>query len=57
MGNKLVKDESIRILLNRREEIRNQINKLQAEYSAIEDLIMRDYRHKQEMKREDDLEW
>jgi hypothetical protein len=48
MGNELVKDKSVRILLDRRAEILNQINKLQAEYSAIEDLIMRDYKHKQE---------
>jgi hypothetical protein len=50
MGNELVKDKSVRILLDRRAEILEQINKLQAEYSAIEDLIMRDYRHKQEHK-------
>lgn len=51
MGNELVKDKSIRILLNRREEIRKEINKLEAEYSAIEDLIMRDYKHNKEKKK------
>jgi hypothetical protein len=51
MGNELVKDKSVRILLDRRAEILEQINKLQAEYSAIEDLIMRDYKHKQEHKK------
>lgn len=45
MGNELVKDKSVRVLLDRREELRVKINKLQAEYSAIEDLIMRDYKH------------
>lgn len=48
MGNDLVKDKSVRILLDRRAEILVQINKLQAEYSAIEDLIRRDYNHKHE---------
>lgn len=48
MGNDLVKDKSVRILLDRRAEILAQINKLQAEYSAIEDLIRRDYNHKHE---------
>ncbi len=51
MGNELVKDKSVRILLDRRAEILAQINKLQAEYSAIEDLIRRDYNHKQENKK------
>ena len=51
MGNELVKDKSVRILLDRREEIRREINKLQAEYSAIEDLIMRDYRHNRNNKK------
>ncbi len=48
MGNELVKDKSVRVLLDRRAEILEQINKLQAEYSAIEDLIRRDYKHRQE---------
>ena len=48
MGNELVKDKSVRILLDRRTEILEKINKLQAEYSAIEDLIRRDYNHKHE---------
>ena len=48
MGNDLVRDKSVRILLDRRAEILAQINKLQAEYSAIEDLIRRDYNHKHE---------
>ena len=48
MGNEIVKDKSVRVLLDRRAEILEQINKLQAEYSAIEDLIRRDYNHRQE---------
>ena len=48
MGNDLTKDKSVRILLDRRAEILAQINKLQAEYSVIEDLIRRDYNHKHE---------
>lgn len=51
MGNELVKDKSVRILLDRRAEIRKEINKLEAEYSAIEDMLMRDYRHRQEKKK------
>lgn len=46
MGNKCVKDPYIRVLLDRREEIKNEINKLQAEYSAIGELIRRDYNHR-----------
>ncbi len=50
MGNELVKDKSVRVLLDRRAEIRETINKLEAEYSAIEDLIRRDYDRKQKGK-------
>lgn len=46
MANKCVKDPSIRILLDRREEIRKEVNKLQAEYQAIGDLITREYKRK-----------
>lgn len=41
MGNEIVKDKDIRILLDRREEILNEVNKLQAEYSAIEHILTR----------------
>lgn len=39
--NALVKDEDIRILLDRRAEILEQVNKLQAEYHAIEHILTR----------------
>ena len=35
----VVKDPTIRALLNRREEILEQINKLQIEYSAIGNML------------------
>lgn len=50
MVNKCVKDPYIRVLLDRREEIKNEINKLQAEYSAIGELIRRDYNHNHPME-------
>lgn len=45
MSNKFVNDPMIKVLLNRREEIKNKVNKLQAEYQAIGELIKRDYEH------------
>lgn len=54
MGNKCVKDPYIRVLLDRREEIRKEINKLEAEYKAIGELIMRDYKHTHPFKYEYD---
>lgn len=39
--NYLVEDEDIRILLDRRAEILEQVNKLQAEYHAIERILVR----------------
>ena len=41
VSNKIVKDESIRVLLNRREEILNTINSLETEYKAIGDILTR----------------
>jgi hypothetical protein len=46
MSNELVKDPAIKILLDRREEIRKEVNKLQAEYAAIGELISRDQKAK-----------
>lgn len=42
--NYLVKDADVRILLDRRAEILEQVNKLQAEYQAIEHILMRLHR-------------
>lgn len=50
MSNNCVKDPYIRTLLDRREEIKNQINKLSAEYQAIGELIRRDYDHNHSFK-------
>lgn len=50
MSNKCVNDPYIRVLLDRREEIKNKINKLQAEYQAIGVLIRRDYDHNHPLK-------
>lgn len=41
ISNKIVKDESIRVLLERRAEILKTINSLEAEYSAIGDILTR----------------
>ena len=38
--------ENIDILLNRREEIRNQINKLEKEYKAIGEVLTDLYKYK-----------
>ena len=51
MSSKCVKDDSIRVLLDRREEIRNTINKLEKEYSALEDILIRVYNYEQKEKR------
>lgn len=50
MPNRCVKDDSIRILLDRREEIRNEINKLEAEYGALGDILTRVYNYEKEKK-------
>lgn len=42
MSNELVKDKTVRVLLNRRAEIIETINKLQAENSAIEQILTRE---------------
>ena len=47
MSNELVKDKHVRALLDRREEIVNTINKLQAEYTAIGELLRREHLRKE----------
>ena len=54
--NALVKDKDTRILLDRRAEIREQINKLEAEYQAIEHILMKAYRHNNPTGIEIDME-
>ena len=44
MANESVKDNSTRVLLNRRKEILEEISHLQQEYNAIEDVLLRLYR-------------
>lgn len=44
--NAIVKDKDTRVLLDRRAEIREQINRLEAEYQAIEHVLM--IKHKYE---------
>lgn len=39
--NALVKDPDVRILLDRRAEIREKINKLEAEYQSLERILLR----------------
>ena len=43
--------ENINILLDRRAEIKEQINKLEKEYKAIGDLIQELYRYKEKEKK------
>ena len=43
--NAVVKDKSTRVLLDRRAEIRAEINKLEAEYQAIGDVLMKIYNY------------
>lgn len=50
MENKSVNDPYVKILLDRRAEIKTEINKLRNEYSAIGELIRRDYDHKHPFK-------
>lgn len=45
MNNKVVKDENIKILLERRQEILDTINKLEKEYSALGDILLRVYHY------------
>lgn len=54
--NALVKDEDVRILLDRRAEIREQINKLEAEYQAIEHVLMIKHRFENPTGIEIDME-
>lgn len=44
--NAIVKDKDTRVLLDRRAEIREQINRLEAEYQAIEHVLI--IKHKYE---------
>ena len=53
MGNELVKDKDVRILLDRRAEILKQINKLQEEYSAIEHILVRLHNSEKKKDREE----
>lgn len=48
--------ENIKILLDRRKEIQNQINKLQKEYTALGNVITELYRQ-EERKNEDYEKW
>lgn len=56
MKESFVKDPYIRVLLERRDEIKNEMNKLQAEYQAIGELITRDYRHRNSMRIDEERE-
>lgn len=48
--NALVKDKSTRVLLDRRAEIRAEINKLESEYQAIGDVLMKIYSYEHQKK-------
>ena len=45
----VVKDPTVRALLNRREEILEQINKLQIEYSAIGNILQENHNLKNKL--------
>ena len=59
----VVKDPTVRALLNRREEILEQINKLQIEYSAIGNILQENHNLKNKLnqisknKEEEEREW
>ena len=53
VSEKVVKDPTIRALLNRREEILNEINKLQIEYSAIGNILHENYHYREQIKYKD----
>lgn len=53
MNNKIINDPVIKILLERREEIRKEINKLQEEYMAIGELVSRDQRVRRNKEEEE----
>lgn len=59
MPNKCVKDDTIRILLDRREELQNRINKDMKEYKALGDIItrLRNTEEKLRHKDEDELSY
>ena len=54
--NAIVKDNDTRVLLDRRAEIREQINKLEAEYQAIEHVLMIKHRYENPTGIEIDME-
>ena len=54
MSNKCVPDETVRILLDRREELQNRINKDMKEYKAIGDMITRLRRAEEQLKKQNE---
>lgn len=54
--NYLVKDPDVRILLDRRAEILEEVNKLQAEYSAIEHILVRLHQYEEKDKSKKGIE-
>lgn len=53
MPNKCVKDDTIKILLDRREELQNRINKDMKEYKALGDIITRLRNTEEKLKHKD----
>lgn len=54
MSNKCVSDETVRILLDRREELQNRINKDMKEYKAIGDMITRLRKAEEQLKKQNE---
>lgn len=54
MSNKCVPDETVRILLDRREELQNRINKDMKEYKAIGDMITRLRKAEEQLKKQNE---
>jgi len=52
MSNMFVKDPYVKVLLDRREELKQEINKLDAEYQAIGELLLRNHSLTQNKKTE-----
>ena len=53
VSEKVVKDPTICTLLNIREEILNEINNIQMEYSAIGNLLHDNYKYKEQIAQQD----
>ena len=57
MSNELVKDKDVRALLDRRAELKEQINKMMTEYTAIGNILTRLHRLEEEKENPPDYSY